>query len=45
VEYGGTATLATIAREVSGRMMDNMKNPPGFEGGRGGMMMMAMGRH
>ena len=40
VECSGTtlplrATLATIAGEVSGRMIDSLKNPPGLEGGRG----------
>jgi len=52
VEYGGTtlpprATLATIAGDVSGRMMDSLRNLPGLEGGRGGivMMMMTIGRH
>ena len=50
VECGGTtlpprATLATMAGEVSGWMMDDLKKPPDLEGDRGGMMMMAMWRY
>ena len=50
VEYGGTTLplrvkLATIAWEVSERMRDSLRNPPGLEGGGGGMMKMGMGRY
>ena len=41
---GPHVMLATIAGEVSGWMMDGLKNPPGLAGDRGRMMMMAMGR-